>query len=757
MAFNLTIGGLTRFGSYGNGGGSEGGDDIYYIPVDAGAASTPVQRSIIEKFWGMPVDCRDYGVKYDGTEVFDGSTIAGNPQITSATGKYIYSSDDMGATCHVISMSNDVVVANGTIIGGADNTILLSTNALYTGTNLRIVIVRTDDSLALNNLITDISNDGGGLIMMPRGVLTAQQIIIKRKVFLCGDGQFATKLFQMQNSNKDFIISENYHALTGTGLNYGPTAIFNGFQSDTRVPSTFGLFRCTVDGNWTLQGTPSNGVCFYGNAQYMDEVEITSVAGSALLTEASNAYAYNSRDIYAQEEGYFGRIFLRNFSDTGWRFRGPHDSEVDTVTIYDSEQRSTGWAFIQESSANYIGTGAFKVIHAYPGTGNISIGGATKIGTIYNDLGKMQFTGSNTTVGNIFVLGAGYNNTTPVIGFNAGISNIVITNTVFTWYWSTIAANTIGIDIPATTTNISFLNFSGSKNGSAANGLIVYRNRGDFNRIVGNISGVTGTGAIGADLGGAYCSYDLITDNCKNHIRWHNDTSNHDNFLNLRADLDAGETLIEAASKAFGANDIVMLGANAQNFINAPAGSTTYPSLTLGGNTTTGWSSPGTGRWLYSVAGTSIAELNASGVVDIFGSKRVASNVNSTTTTLANVAGLVVSLEAGKTYKFRAWLPYTADATGGHKYAIAGTATATSIIYQIKSISDATGLLVISARKTALAGAEGQAGATAGETVIEGLITVANAGTLTVQFAQNAAGGTSTILAGATLKVEPVS
>jgi len=754
---NLTIGELKRVNSYQN-GGSESGTDVDYIAQAIGENASPVQRNIVQKFFGQAVDARDYGVMCDGTEVFDGATTATSYTITSATGKYTYSSADMGYKCYVISMGNDVVIANGTIVGGADNTIQLSNPALYTGTNLRIVIVRTDDTLALNNLITDVSDAGGGLIMIPRGVLTATQIIVKRKVFLCGDGQFSTKLFQMENSNKDFIVSENYNALTGTGLNYGPTAIFNGYQSDARVPSTYGLLKMTIDGSWTLQGAANNGICFYGNAQYIDEVEVMAVAGDAIRTEASSAYAYNSRDIYAQEEGYFGRIFLRDFGVTGWRFRGPHDSEIDTVTIYDSESRSTGWAFIMESSANYIGAGAIKVIHAYPGTGNISIGGACKIGTIYNDLGQLRFTGSNTCVDKVFCLGAGYNGATPCIDFQTGIANVTISNVVFNWYWGTIAANSIGVNIPSGAENISILNFVGSKFPAGASGLTVYKNRGNFNRIIGNVSGCTGTNAIGADLGGSYCAYDLITYNCTNHIRWENSGSNFHNYLNLRAYRSGTEVVIDPSSKAFGIADTVLFDGTEQRFINAPAGSATYPGLTLGGDITSGWYRPGAGRWRYNSAGTDIAELNASGLLNLVSTKRVVNDFTVSTTTLATATGLSVNLEINKTYRFRAVIYFTADAVGGHKYAIAGTAGVAAVTYQVTTVCNATGLNVITSRQTALGGAGvGQAGCVAGCTTIEGTITTNAAGTLTAQFAQNATGGTSSALRGSTLQVDEVS
>lgn len=125
-------------------------------------------------------------------------------------------------------------------------------------------------------------------------------------------------------------------------------------------------------------------------------------------------------------------------------------------------------------------------------------------------------------------------------------------------------------------------------------------------------------------------------------------------------------------------------------------------------------------------------------------------------TALATVTGLSVAVEAGKTYHFRAVLFVDADVVGGSKFAIAGTATATAIIYHIRMVCDASSAFVITSRKTALAGAAGQAGCTAGLAIIEGTITVNAAGTLLVQFAQNANAGASSVLAGSTLSVDQV-
>ena len=142
------------------------------------------------------------------------------------------------------------------------------------------------------------------------------------------------------------------------------------------------------------------------------------------------------------------------------------------------------------------------------------------------------------------------------------------------------------------------------------------------------------------------------------------------------------------------------------------------------------------------------------------GQKRVSTQFDKTNTTLATVTGLQVDVIAGSTYYFKATLHITADATGGHKVAIAGSGglTATSIIYQVNSLSNSADAIIIANRLTALGGAgAGHAGSTEVYCEIEGTITVNAAGTLLVQFAQNAANGTSSVLVGSTFVVHRIA
>lgn len=130
---------------------------------------------------------------------------------------------------------------------------------------------------------------------------------------------------------------------------------------------------------------------------------------------------------------------------------------------------------------------------------------------------------------------------------------------------------------------------------------------------------------------------------------------------------------------------------------------------------------------------------------------RVSTQFDATSnTTLANVTGLSVTVAASGTYRFEAELYTTSNIAGGVKFAIAGTATATNIIYECTVID--TNVNAAQTRATALATAVGGVTAvTVAYAKIRGTITVNGAGTLTVQFAQNASNGSaSSVLVGST-------
>ena len=124
--------------------------------------------------------------------------------------------------------------------------------------------------------------------------------------------------------------------------------------------------------------------------------------------------------------------------------------------------------------------------------------------------------------------------------------------------------------------------------------------------------------------------------------------------------------------------------------------------------------------------------------------------------TLSNVTGFSATVLNGATYTFEAKLYTTSNVAGGVNYAIGGTATASSIIYE--GLTTDAGLTTQS-RGTAMAASVGNVTAvTAAYTVITGTIVCNATGSLTLQFAQNASNASaSTILAGSTFIVTRIN
>lgn len=127
-------------------------------------------------------------------------------------------------------------------------------------------------------------------------------------------------------------------------------------------------------------------------------------------------------------------------------------------------------------------------------------------------------------------------------------------------------------------------------------------------------------------------------------------------------------------------------------------------------------------------------------------------------TTLADITGLTKDLLAGRKYAFRAYLPTTSNVASGIKFAISGTCTATAIRYEALIFQNGAMVAPGTTRATALNTTVGNVTAvTVATCIIEGEITVNAAGTLTVQFADNAGTNTSSVLVGATFEVVEIT
>jgi len=135
------------------------------------------------------------------------------------------------------------------------------------------------------------------------------------------------------------------------------------------------------------------------------------------------------------------------------------------------------------------------------------------------------------------------------------------------------------------------------------------------------------------------------------------------------------------------------------------------------------------------VTGTQITTLLATGGP---GLSRTGNDFPKTNNTLANITGLSINVLASTSYMFRAELAIASGA-GGVQAAISGTCTVNNIVYDGWVVDSAANGTKGNAQASALNGVVASViptGAAVHITIV-GLIEVQNAGTLTVQFAQN--------------------
>lgn len=201
---------------------------------------------------------------------------------------------------------------------------------------------------------------GGDLTFGTGGVYQARYIHLDRSIVLNGRGVNATELKQIAGANQDFIKSENFDVLTGTGLTV----------TDSRVPSWMGLKDIRVNGNRYNTKTNPKGntsgvpVKLYGPSMILaGTVLVYDGASGGLYTEDSTSASGASWR--GQEEGKFGNIICRsNGGLAGWHCRGPHNSDANTIICCFND----GWNFYSEDGALFGGSfDRIGLLHSYAG------------------------------------------------------------------------------------------------------------------------------------------------------------------------------------------------------------------------------------------------------------------------------------------------------------------------------------------------------------------------------------------------------
>ena len=382
---------------------------------------------------------------------------------------------------------------------------------------------------------------GGVLTFGAPGVYQASEIRKVRFIFFDGGGAGRVELKQIGGSNRDFLKSENFDALTGTGATV---------SSSDLVPSWFGLKDIRVNGNRYNATTNPTGntsgraIAWYGPAMIMQgNVLVYGAAENNIYTEYSNISG--STGWQGQEEGQFDNVFSRDSGGHGWVFRGPHNSRLNSYIGGFND----GYGFRSESGPNY--DGGFDwigSIHTYAnGRGaspaadtGIYIGEIARIGAMINDGDNAIIAGSNVQIGKW----RGYN----VGGQGDGLDlqgNAIQIESANVVVW----ANSVGRKA---------IKSSGARNKIVVLDLVTNNPDNDAIAVTGSglqilggyVQGFSGAGRTGLDLAGTKHNINLEITGCATAFNY---TAGNNNRVDLEINTSAGQVAV--AGSAPGATD----------------------------------------------------------------------------------------------------------------------------------------------------------------------------------------------------------
>jgi hypothetical protein len=485
-----------------------------YTPDKIKATGADTARLIADHF-ADTYYAADWGVKSDGVQLYD-INISNNSAVLSSA-SYSFTAADQGKSI-VVSSYDSAQALTTTISSVASGNATLATN--WTGTSIsnrtgRATFYTTDNTTTLAKALSDIvarhadangRNKVGFRLVIPSGVCVTGPFTIPRLCIVQGQGGIpGTCLFLKSGSNADFITSENFATLTGTGLNYG-----NGVATNTSlsVPSWFGLEDIRIDAN-RAGNTSGNGVSFYGNASIFRRVYIEEAKSIGVYSEASGDFAWSAHDWLGTEEGIVDELVVRSCGN-GILWRGPHDTTMNLVRAFLNQ----GYNFKNELASTTTANGAaiynggvhIVYMHTYTsdgGSGQI-INAPTSFGESETDYDNMQVGVSNFKISKLYQNAAGrLGNDALNVANLVGFTQIGEHNLTFLDATSGGLASK-GVNLVSGSGPTVIGSTAGTSIQPAA-GTTGYYIRGNFTRMPNIAAGnYSSTGSVATDLGGNY-------------------------------------------------------------------------------------------------------------------------------------------------------------------------------------------------------------------------------------------------------------
>jgi hypothetical protein len=176
----------------------------------------------------------------------------------------------------------------------------------------------TDDTNAIQNALNSSTL---GTIFFPSGTyIISSPINVPVSVSIVGESAVGTIIKMANGANIAAILqTKNFATLTGT-------------------TSTGGTFRSyiggiTIDGN-KANNTAGVGIRLYGKGYTLQNIAIANCYSTGLYTEYAGTDDFSS--INGTLEAYFNNLTIQQNNDTGWIFKGAHDSIASCVVIFNN-------------------------------------------------------------------------------------------------------------------------------------------------------------------------------------------------------------------------------------------------------------------------------------------------------------------------------------------------------------------------------------------------------------------------------------
>ncbi len=250
-------------------------------------------------------------------------------------------------------------------------------------------IAAATNTTNLNALIDLLNAAGGGVIQFEAGTYSfaGSGVVIKTGVHLWGKGKAVTIL--KSTSATDVIRTNNFYTQYATGtISAGDT-------------NRFGIHHLTIDGdrsNKVFSADSQNGLALWGYGYHLSHVHIQNVSGHAARWHWGAAGDFPM-------ESQIENISIDTCGQHGVWFTGPHDSNINHITIVDAGQQTAttydglfcdtgGSAYWYNVHPWHRSTTTDRMRYAL----NASAGGNTFVNSVFEGNGRIYIGGNTNTL-----------------------------------------------------------------------------------------------------------------------------------------------------------------------------------------------------------------------------------------------------------------------------------------------------------------------------------------------------------------------